>query len=69
LDLTGWVEQDEKKFIGVGGYGDVYKGKWIKVPEKLSDGLPLIAVKFLKAAFLQSDNDRVYKVSGLCNIQ
>jgi hypothetical protein len=71
LDLTGWVEQDERKFIDVDGYGDVYEGKWVNIPDELSDTasyLPEIAVKLLKAAFLPSDNDCVYKVSVLCSI-
>ena len=47
LDWSDWIEVNEKEFIGGGGFGDVFKGKWSNIPHIVGP-LPELVLKVVK---------------------
>lgn len=65
LDLTGYVDIERKKYIGGGSYGDVYRGRWDKIPNLFTASTPPdIAIKVFRGLHVEDLEQRktVFKV-------
>jgi hypothetical protein len=65
LDLTGYANVEREQYIGGGSYGDVYRGRWDKIPNLFSTFTPPdIAIKIFKGMHVADLEQRkkVFKV-------
>lgn len=67
LDLTGYVDVVKNSLVGGGSYGDVYRGRWDRIPALLSRHAPPdIAIKVFKGMHFSDLRKResIFKVSS-----